>query len=578
MTTWPTTPSGAIGADGAFEIGGGEFDFGQQYTENIVKSLFTIPSAASGDPLAILRDQMLKLPLDVLKSLKDYIPGASDGDFLNVSSAVTKILESLILKPSFLSEDDFQAFIDAITGLTGGDASDVLAVLDSIRDDATQAIRDALTGIVNATPTDLDDWLLKLLTPQSEIVQNFPIPNVGGLPDVLHGLSTGVADIKSAISNLWNAVPTPVTPQDPNTTIFDTAGTFNFTVPAWMLTGDKIELIALGGGCNAPLGFSGKAGLWSAATVTVGSGGVVAGATLTVTVGAGGAQSNSVNPGGASTVRIGGTTLVSAAGGPDRNVGIGEDPGNQDYDGITYYGGGSQVVTGADGKAPGGGGCGGPFGFFGGRGAPGRVWVRVVQTLTSGTLIDLATRVSGTLPVANGGTGATTAAAARSNIGAQAQSAALDTWAAKTPPSGALVGTTDTQALSGKTMSGANNTFSNISADSTVDGTTNKVYTAVEKVKLSTVASGATVNDTDANLKNRANHTGTQAASTISDFNTAADARVAAATIAMSQLGTGKVAGSNNGTATSLTIWVGTEAQYTAIGTKDPNTLYFRTA
>lgn len=36
------------------------------------------------------------------------------------------------------------------------------------------------------------------------------------------------------------------------------------------------------------------------------------------------------------------------------------------------------------------------------------------------------------------------------------------------------------------------------------------------------VADGATANDTDANLKNRANHTGTQLASTISDFNTAA--------------------------------------------------------
>jgi hypothetical protein len=34
------------------------------------------------------------------------------------------------------------------------------------------------------------------------------------------------------------------------------------------------------------------------------------------------------------------------------------------------------------------------------------------------------------------------------------------------------------------------------------------------------VADGATANDTDANLKNRANHTGTQAAATISDFDT----------------------------------------------------------
>lgn len=46
-----------------------------------------------------------------------------------------------------------------------------------------------------------------------------------------------------------------------------------------------------------------------------------------------------------------------------------------------------------------------------------------------------------------------------------------------------------------------------------------------DKTKLDAVASGATANDTDANLKNRANHTGTQLAGTISDFSAAADAR-----------------------------------------------------
>ena len=46
-----------------------------------------------------------------------------------------------------------------------------------------------------------------------------------------------------------------------------------------------------------------------------------------------------------------------------------------------------------------------------------------------------------------------------------------------------------------------------------------------DKTKLDGISSGATANDTDANLKNRANHTGTQAASTISDFDSAADAR-----------------------------------------------------
>lgn len=67
-----------------------------------------------------------------------------------------------------------------------------------------------------------------------------------------------------------------------------------------------------------------------------------------------------------------------------------------------------------------------------------------------------------------------------------------------------------------------------ISADKLADGTTNKVYTATEKTKLSGVATGATANDTDANLKNRANHTGTQASSTISDFATAVNALITA--------------------------------------------------
>jgi hypothetical protein len=74
------------------------------------------------------------------------------------------------------------------------------------------------------------------------------------------------------------------------------------------------------------------------------------------------------------------------------------------------------------------------------------------------------------------------------------------------------------------------------------DGTTAKQYTQTEKTKLAGVATAATANDTDANLKNRANHTGTQPASTISDFSAAADARVAAAGgVSIASLSGGKV-------------------------------------
>jgi hypothetical protein len=58
------------------------------------------------------------------------------------------------------------------------------------------------------------------------------------------------------------------------------------------------------------------------------------------------------------------------------------------------------------------------------------------------------------------------------------------------------------------------------SADTLTDGTTNKAFLATERTKLAGIATGATANDTDANLKARGNHTGTQSADTITDGTT----------------------------------------------------------
>ena len=65
-------------------------------------------------------------------------------------------------------------------------------------------------------------------------------------------------------------------------------------------------------------------------------------------------------------------------------------------------------------------------------------------------------------PITLGGTGAVTAANARANLGlaiginVQAYSANLDGWAAKTAPTGTVVGTSDSQTLTNKTLSTGN--------------------------------------------------------------------------------------------------------------------------
>lgn len=107
----------------------------------------------------------------------------------------------------------------------------------------------------------------------------------------------------------------------------------------------------------------------------------------------------------------------------------------------------------------------------------------------------------------------------------------------------ATVNSTDAQLRDRSTHTGTQ------SADTITDGTNNKAFTSAEKTKLSTVAGGATYNSSDSFLLSRTNHTGTQLSSTISDFNEAAQDAVST----MLAAGT-NVSLSYNDAANTLTI------------------------
>lgn len=83
----------------------------------------------------------------------------------------------------------------------------------------------------------------------------------------------------------------------------------------------------------------------------------------------------------------------------------------------------------------------------------------------------------------------------------------------KTKLSGIATGATVNQ--SDATLLNRTNHTGTQSSDTLTDGVNNRIFTSAEKTKLSGIATSATANDTDANLKNRANHTGTQSADTI---------------------------------------------------------------
>lgn len=233
---------------------------------------------------------------------------------------------------------------------------------------------------------------------------------IGGTNNAPSAIAQGLtaipyANIVGAPSGGGGGGTSPSRPTSPQTTPYARAGTFQYTVPSWMTSGDSIAIVLLGGGG----GGAGSGGLtapggngssWQSATFSIGVNSLVAGTVLTVYVGAGGAggqayassqQAGDGQTGGNSQVTGPGLGPTSyggqpglwngsgdAAGGAVDSEVTGTDQGSPTltYQGVTYNGGAEQLNIGTNGNAPGGGGSGGSLGGYpGGAGADGQVWI-----------------------------------------------------------------------------------------------------------------------------------------------------------------------------------------------------------
>ncbi|AXC33391.1 minor tail protein [Mycobacterium phage Ebony] len=178
--SYPSNKFGAVDAGGAFVIGGGDFNFGQEYTEQIIRGMFKVPAPSLANGLSLLREYLLKMPLEVLETFKPLLPDVAEGAFDTVAGAVDAIMDGLTDVVQFLRLDEWQEFLDKIT------------------DGVESTVEDAVEAILSA-----GEWFRHMI---DQLLTALGITPTGSLQDRLFDLSDELEAIQSAAAQAWDDV------------------------------------------------------------------------------------------------------------------------------------------------------------------------------------------------------------------------------------------------------------------------------------------------------------------------------------------------------------------------------------
>ncbi|ATN88104.1 minor tail protein [Mycobacterium phage Cindaradix] len=209
MTTPHQPPPGGELAkwlgSGAFVVGGGDANWGQEYDEATVRSLFEVPVFNMLNAVEVLEEMLLKLPVDALKMFAPLIPGAVADDFIDVATGVGKIIDALTDAPAALMRGEWMQWLGSTFNTLSTEVRQILEILAGFIvtpvNSAVQAVKDWWNAIMGKTSKLSTEGKLQA----DQLTGTVPTTQVGGFggtTNLAEGLGTLVDNTVKAAGNI----------------------------------------------------------------------------------------------------------------------------------------------------------------------------------------------------------------------------------------------------------------------------------------------------------------------------------------------------------------------------------------